>query len=66
MASSASAGALLGCALLLAAGCDDLRPDVGPPAQELCLDEDSDPDSPVRFGRDIVDTIFAREITGCH
>lgn len=67
MGSNATAGALLGCALLLGGGCiEDLRPDVGPPAQELCLDEDSDPETPVRFGRDIVDTIFLRETTGCH
>jgi hypothetical protein len=58
--------ALFGC-LLLGGGCiEDLRPDVGPPAQELCIDEDSDPATPVRFGTDIVDTIFAREVTGCH
>ena len=62
-----SATALFGCAVALGGGCiEDLRPDVGPPAQELCLDEDSDPDTQVQFGRDIVDTIFARETTGCH
>jgi mono/diheme cytochrome c family protein len=56
---------LLGC-VALGGGCvEDLRPDVGPPAQEVCIDEDSDPDTPVRFGQDIVDTIFARETTGC-
>lgn len=60
--------ALLGCAAaLLCAGCvEDLRPDVGPATQEPCIDEDSDPDTPVRFGRDIVDVIFARDVTGCH
>lgn len=61
-----SAGALLGFAVLLAAGCDELRPDVGPPTQELCLDEDSDPDTAVLFGRDIVGTIFTPGETGCH
>jgi Planctomycete cytochrome C len=58
--------ALLG-ALLAAGGCiEDLRPDVGPAAQAPCVDEDSDPATEVRFGSDIVDTIFAREVTGCH
>jgi hypothetical protein len=67
MKSNARAASLLGCAaLFLTAGCDDIRPDVGPPAQELCLDEDSDPDTPVRFTGDIIETIFARELTGCH
>jgi mono/diheme cytochrome c family protein len=65
--STARAAVLLACALLPGAGCvDDLRPDIGPPVQELCLDEDSDPDTPVRFGRDIVEVLFARELTGCH
>jgi hypothetical protein len=62
-----NAGALLACAAALAAGCvEDLRPDVGLPVGELCLDEDSDPDTPVRFQRDIVDGLFERDVTGCH
>jgi len=64
MTSRARAGALLGCALLL--GCEELRPDVGPAVQDLCVDEDSDPGTSVQFGRDIVDGIFARDLTGCH
>ena len=67
MTAQRRAAALLGGALLLGGGCiEDLRPDVGPPAQDLCVDEDSNPATEVRFGRDIVDTIFAKEVTGCH
>jgi hypothetical protein len=59
---------LMGCAAAVtAAGClEAIAPEVGPPAQELCLDVDSDPDRPVRFRADIVDTLFAREEIGCH
>lgn len=54
------------CLAMLAAGCaEELRPDVGMPTGELCFDEDSDPDTPVRFQRDIVEVIFSREMTGC-
>ena len=54
-------------AAMLAAGCaEDLAPDVGMPTGELCLDEDSDPDTPVRFGEDIVGIVFEREMTGCY
>jgi hypothetical protein len=63
----AVARAAFGCAAALTAGClEPIAPEVGPPAQELCLDADSDPDTPVRFGADIVDVLFAREETGCH
>lgn len=37
----------------LVAGCADFVPDVGEPLVERCVNEDSDPSTPVLFGRDI-------------
>lgn len=67
MRRASNAGLVVCWAAMLGAGCaEELRPDVGAPVEELCLDEDSDPDAPVRFQRDIVDVLFERDVTGCH
>ncbi len=41
-------------------GCDmsPWEPDVGPPQQAFCVDEDGDPDNDVSYANDIVPTIF--------
>lgn len=39
--------------------CGSLEPDVGPLAQEPCVNEDSDPSVDVSFSRDIAGAIFS-------
>ncbi|MEM9488752.1 MAG: c-type cytochrome domain-containing protein [Myxococcota bacterium] len=49
-----------------AAGClDALEPDVGALVREPCIDEDSDPDSEVRFSADILEPIFGPDGLNC-
>lgn len=47
------------CLLVIACDPDRFTPDVGPPLQELCLDEDSDEEVDVSFSNDIAALIFA-------
>jgi hypothetical protein len=60
-------------AALALAGCFeelDLVPEVGAPLRPSCVDEDSDPDTPVSFRDDILAGVFARggdrACTACH
>jgi hypothetical protein len=41
------------------------EPELGPPRDDRCVNEDSDPDVDVRYQRDIVEVIYEREDTGC-
>lgn len=52
-------------AVAILAGCIGLEPDVGDPLRDLCINEDSDPDTDVSFSRDIVQGIFADETIAC-
>ena len=48
------------------AGClDAIAPDVGPPAREVCVDEDADPSTAVHYQADIVDGVFRRDDVHC-
>ncbi|MDX2088855.1 MAG: c-type cytochrome domain-containing protein [Kofleriaceae bacterium] len=49
------------------AGCiESLAPDVGPLAQPVCVDVDSDPEVDVSLSRDLVGGVFARRCAVCH
>lgn len=54
-------GLLLGLPLLFAC---DLEPDVGAPIAGRCSNADTDPESDIDFGRDIL-PIMVREVAGC-
>ena len=49
-----------------AAGCTSIEPDVGAPLRDLCVNEDSDPDTDVSFSRDILQGIFNDENLACN
>lgn len=50
---------------LLCGGClDNLGPDTGPPLRAACVDEDSDPATPVLFAADVKPAFVA--CTRCH
>ena len=53
-------------ALLAVAGClDSIEPDVGPPLRAACVDQDSDPSTPVHYRADILLAIFRRDEVRC-
>ena len=62
----ALAPALFAAVIPCLAGCVGLEPDVGEPLRELCVNEDSDPDSDISFSTDILDGIFSDETIACN
>jgi hypothetical protein len=53
-------------ALALTAGClDPVEPDVGEPLRPVCVDEDSDPETPVGFAEEIAAALLDRADLAC-